>query len=492
MLTNNTFTPLAFVLTCAFVVFTCHATVISSLLNPSILHKSSLHLIFREKCEDRWNKEKDVTETCCKGNYKCSSDICQTSKLCKFGFVRDWMWCHSKHCIPTNKNDDKKDDKDDEDGKPQPSTEHNSDGHDKKESDGKDREKDSDSKGDKTQENTPTPTPTPSNTPKSTTSSNPSKDAEHSLHCEGRRDRQEIRDMTPEQRRQWQEAIMALRADRDENGNSEWDRLVQLHMDFNDEAHGGSYFLPWHRLFLLRLENALRKYQPNLALPYWDWAQDAADAALSPAWDEDSLGGARRGNQPIQSGTFKGMNARRPVEHVIQRDFTSGVSGEIPLLWGISPLDQLTKEEAWGDFTDGIEAAHALPHIYIGGDMSDAFRAPNDPTFYLHHGFIDWLWTERQKSKDPNQFGGTHDFAHGTENAQPGRVFEAFGVPTKTAFNLHCVHYVSPNRPHTNSGGRGTRGTKSELGDPCADLPEHTISNKRCKNGWKVLEGDSS
>lgn len=503
MLTNNIFVVLTFA--CVLVVSACSATVTSPPPSPSILQISSARFFLWEKCEDRWNRERGVTENCCKGNYKCSSDICKSSRTCKFGFLGDWLWCHAEMCTPKktskgrNDGDGNSGDKG-KDDETQPSNEHDSDDDDdahKNNDDGKDGKDGASSNGDNSDNETPTPTPTstqsaiPSRTPMPSPS--PSRSGhENLLHCNGRRDRLEIRDMNPEQRRQWRDAITALRADRDENGDSEWDRLVQLHIDFNDEAHDGSYFLPWHRLFLLRLENALRKYQPDLAFPYWDWAQDAADAAMSPVWKEDFAGGAQRGSQPIQSGTFENIDARRPVEHIVRRDFTSGVSGEIPLLWSIGPLDQLTKEEAWSNFTDGMEAAHALPHMYIGGDMSDIFRAPNDPVFYLHHGFVDWLWTERQKITGLNQFGGTHDFEQGTEKASPDRILEAYGVPTRAAFNLECVYYVPPNRPNRNLGGRGARGApESELDDPCSELPEHSISDDRCRNGLRVLNSES-
>jgi hypothetical protein len=32
-------------------------------------------------------------------------------------------------------------------------------------------------------------------------------------------------------------------------------------------------FLPWHRALIFELENALRHYEPDVTLPYWDWIQ---------------------------------------------------------------------------------------------------------------------------------------------------------------------------------------------------------------------------
>ena len=48
--------------------------------------------------------------------------------------------------------------------------------------------------------------------------------------------------------------------------------------DTNDGGcciHGYSTFLPWHRLFMIQLEDSLRanpKYK-HVTLPYWDWTQ---------------------------------------------------------------------------------------------------------------------------------------------------------------------------------------------------------------------------
>eukprot|EP00177_Eucheuma_denticulatum_P004238 GFKZ01007682.1.p1 GENE.GFKZ01007682.1~~GFKZ01007682.1.p1 ORF type:complete len:519 (-),score=80.76 GFKZ01007682.1:318-1874(-) len=503
---------------CVTLLCSCRASVVATSENPSKVPTTSGRFLFWERCEDEWNEEKGITETCCRGNYRCSSDICKDNAICRFGLLGNALWCHASKCTPKggsgNDKEDDDDSNDDDDEEPQPSTEDSGedededededgdeDGEEDGEDDNEDDEKEDDNEEEEEEEDeeeeaaTPSPSaaPSPSRDPTPTPTPSPAPPVNNGnpLHCNGRRDRREIRDMTPEQRRRWQQAIIALRADRDENGDSEWDRLVRLHMDFNGEAHGGSYFLPWHRLFLLRLENALRRYEPNLALPYWDWAQDASDAARSPVWNSGYVGGARSGNRPIQNGPFQNMDARVPQGHIVRRDFTSGESGEIPLLWGISPLNQLIREPVWSDFSDGVEAAHALPHIYIGGDMTDAFRAPNDPVFYLHHTFIDWLWRERQRIRGANQFGGTHDFAHGTENAHAGRLLQAFGVPASTAFNLGCVNYVAPSRSNTNAGGRGTGSRQRPAQESCGQVTENSISPERCRHGLEVLSNEA-
>ncbi|KAI0559622.1 Tyrosinase copper-binding domain containing protein [Gracilaria domingensis] len=458
-----------------------------------------------ETCEESWNEEEKVTERCCSGSFACTSDKCKGQGLCSFGFFQSALWCFKKTCEPINskKGEDDDSDKPSESEEPEASPE----------------EEQTDEKGSTNDSNkvetpspsptgevpptaTPSPRPSPSQapvpspsrspvpTPSRTPSPRPAPPQNDPLHCNGQRNRREIRDMTPQQRREWRQAILALKQDRNAQGETEWDSLVKLHMDFSDEAHGGAYFLPWHRLFLLRLENALREKQPGLSLPYWDWSIDAGDAATSRVWNADMAGGARRTNQPIQNGDFQNSGAMYPNSHTVQRNFNSGTSGEMPALWGSNALENLINERNFGDFSDGIEAAHALPHVYIGGDMQGTWSAPNDPVFYLHHAYVDRLYEMRQQRRGRNDFGGTHDFSGGTQTAQPGHSFNAFGVPASRAFNLGCVNYVAPNLQ-----GRSRKGTGSDEQHPedICNNPELQMgggfSKERCENGNKVLDG---
>ena len=43
---------------------------------------------------------------------------------------------------------------------------------------------------------------------------------------------------------------------------------------FFDGIHWAPQFLPWHRHFLLRLEQELQSIDARIVLPYWDWTRD--------------------------------------------------------------------------------------------------------------------------------------------------------------------------------------------------------------------------
>ena len=95
--------------------------------------------------------------------------------------------------------------------------------------------------------------------------------------------------------------------------------------DMRNLAHRGPIFLPWHREFLRRFELDLQEEVPGVALPYWDWAADAALVSdddtppwkKSPIWQEDFMGGSGDPNNDykVVDGPFKDWITQEIDEH---------------------------------------------------------------------------------------------------------------------------------------------------------------------------------
>ncbi len=92
-----------------------------------------------------------------------------------------------------------------------------------------------------------------------------------------------------------------------------YDQLVMVHAGAMAHAHQGPAFLPWHRQYLLNMEQQLEAQNNSVALPYWDWAEDSllTDPKTAPVWSENLMGGngvpqpSPDTSLPVESGPFK-------------------------------------------------------------------------------------------------------------------------------------------------------------------------------------------
>ena len=85
--------------------------------------------------------------------------------------------------------------------------------------------------------------------------------------------RKNVKDLSPAEKQEYVQAVLALKA------NGTYDQFVLSHANaIMSEIHRCPAFLTWHRRFLLEFEQALQAVSgnPNLAIPYWNWAEDAA------------------------------------------------------------------------------------------------------------------------------------------------------------------------------------------------------------------------
>lgn len=190
-------------------------------------------------------------------------------------------------------------------------------------------------------------------------------------------------------------------------------------------AHGGPVFLPWHRMFLIRLEEQLQRVtEQDAALPYWRWAahgdQPAAQQHAGDLWSEACLGESRG---EVTSGLLGQLRVRieeRPdglwsiPERRLQRDAGNETAPMLPttadVRWAIN--DPKYDGSGWdtesNSFRNKVEGwlsrpptpddpgqpgpqLHNRVHMWVGGDMWPG-TSPNDPVFYLNHCNEDRIW----------------------------------------------------------------------------------------------------
>jgi hypothetical protein len=228
--------------------------------------------------------------------------------------------------------------------------------------------------------------------------------------CKGlRARRKEILEMTSSEWARYAGALDTLRR------NGVYTKYVQIHSTFKGQAHGGCFFLPWHRQFLFEFERELNKVAPGVTIPYWDWTKTSprtGEAIFNaftndPVWDRAG-GGA--GNAPIPGPFFRNWFADG---RTCLRDFfqNRGNVGGQGISWTFSSSQQIARLAAGRDpfstFSNVLELSHGTVHVAVGGTMSIVATSPTDPIFYSHHAYVDKIWSDWQNSGNGNSFGGT-------------------------------------------------------------------------------------
>ncbi|MCC0044918.1 MAG: tyrosinase family protein [Brucellaceae bacterium] len=153
--------------------------------------------------------------------------------------------------------------------------------------------------------------------------------------------------------------------------------------------HHVDKYNPWHRAYLLRFEDALRKVEgcENVTLPYWDITKPPADFLFKAPFSSYKLPRDIHPAYPAGYETSR-FTRSRIVKNVAAEDIAD-------------KIDHAMIQTTWGDFSsytsDGIEAAHDHGHGAVGETLSTPDAAAFDPIFWFFHSNWDRLWWEWQK-----------------------------------------------------------------------------------------------
>ncbi|MEU0196885.1 MULTISPECIES: tyrosinase family protein [unclassified Streptomyces] len=234
--------------------------------------------------------------------------------------------------------------------------------------------------------------------------------------------RKDVSTLTRTERRRFVKAMLEVKR------RGEYDEFVRTHIEYYTAdgedglrtAHMAPSFLPWHRQFLLELEKALRRVDASVSVPYWDWTRDRTTTSVP--WTADLLGGnGRRSDRQVMTGPFAYAEGNWTIrEGVTDEEFLTRDLGrardpiKLPtrseLEWAlkdpvydVSPWDSTAgkgfrnKLEGWGSGRGSASwYNHNRVHRWVGGVMVGG-ASVNDPVFWLHHAFIDLVWSRWQR-----------------------------------------------------------------------------------------------
>jgi len=141
-------------------------------------------------------------------------------------------------------------------------------------------------------------------------------------------------------------------------------------------------FLPWHRLLMAQMEEVLGE-----PLPYWDWTEDSKVPDL---WDGIDVPIRR---EPGERGACPGN------QQLVQRRGGARVDITSKKIETRNALSQLN----FRDFSKILLGPHNGIHTEVGCDMAGLTTAAYDPTFFLHHAYVDMqfaFWQELAKLRE--------------------------------------------------------------------------------------------
>jgi tyrosinase len=193
-------------------------------------------------------------------------------------------------------------------------------------------------------------------------------------------------------------------------------------------SHNSVIFLPWHRKFLVEVENRLQMAlnDCSVTLPYWNWALELVNFENSEIFGADRMGSlnnelGRRVRDIdefcVKDGAFGAETEGSEFGHgrnELGRNLNNGDGSDCIMRAGRKPTNEnyasiltwLLEPEGMSKASRDSESMslflerdlHNSFHTAIGGRTGHmgGMASAYDPIFFLHHGFVDYLWKQWQ------------------------------------------------------------------------------------------------
>lgn len=219
------------------------------------------------------------------------------------------------------------------------------------------------------------------------------------------------------------------------NVSNRFEELAWAHNQLFATVHQSALFLPWHRYLIHIYETMLRDECGYKApFPWWYELQDAGDFASSGLFEPEYFGTLREieSNGPDQPAdpspcvedgvSIATMTESCTLTQHTQISFNRTISvglerpqclkrGEVKYYSSWATQDRIdacesknmTKYENHAECVNNggaLSSIHTATHVALGDIMAFIPASPNDPIFFMHHGFIDWQWRRWQRMDD--------------------------------------------------------------------------------------------
>lgn len=229
--------------------------------------------------------------------------------------------------------------------------------------------------------------------------------------------------MSDDEWSKFSEAVNRLKAD------GTWAQIAIVHvssMNQVHESHASAVFLPWHRKFQMEVESRLQMAMNDcsITIPYWNWALEIPEFTQSEVWGADRFGSLNtnvwRGRSAdslcVKNGAF-GVDSKdsafggkdnplaiNAASDCVMRSGSAMANLNYPELK--AHLQQKDMNMTVFDYMSWFLEynVHNAFHAAVGGSQNGfqghmaTMSSPYDPIFFLHHGFVDFLFQQWQDS----------------------------------------------------------------------------------------------
>ena len=171
-----------------------------------------------------------------------------------------------------------------------------------------------------------------------------------------------------------------------------------------------------------RFERALQTIDPSVTLPYFDsnldhhLGDDLATQTIT--WTADFAG---NGDGRVRTGAFADWSLPFPVNNTrfLYRNLTFAPDARTaPALMSDQALNTILNARQLRDICWNVDSSfetfHGGTHNWVGGVMVNLPVSPSDPMFFLHHSFIDCLFTRMRDNQRSRGFNVDFDYPNDT------------------------------------------------------------------------------
>jgi tyrosinase len=237
------------------------------------------------------------------------------------------------------------------------------------------------------------------------------------LAASGQGIRKNYTEMTAAEKTAYVDALNAIYNSEEPGLDVVW-AIAQDHGDYinfteiihTPQTEEENQFLPWHRMVLWEMEDAIKRQNEKLTIPYWDWRanRDTNDALFQSFLPVSAL---------------PNWYNEGPLQRTLGQYYVLPDSAEVESIQALSNFWDAPPD----GYTNAVEllAMHVGPHVWIGGTMSD-FTSPLDPIFYLHHGMVDKMWQIWEEAHGTSSFSLTmlHRYDDGGSDYPPNPYYD--------------------------------------------------------------------